>query len=225
MNFLLEFFEELDELVYISDPETYEIIYMNRLLRESLGYTHEKEYLGKKCHQVLQGIESPCSFCTNVALEPGQVLSWTHKNPVLNKRYLIKDSMFEHEGRKYRIEIAIDIDGEVVCKTPYYYARSESILSECLQQVFTTTDPEQSLEKVLAYIGKTFSCDRVYVFELNGSAVSNTYEWCAEGVSHQKDILQNMPVQSMQWMFDLMEEDQIVTISDLESIRGLHPAA
>ena len=37
MNFLLEFFEELDELVYISDPETYEIIYMNRLLRESLG--------------------------------------------------------------------------------------------------------------------------------------------------------------------------------------------
>ena len=42
MNFLLEFFEELDELVYISDQETYEIIYMNRLLRESLGYTHEK---------------------------------------------------------------------------------------------------------------------------------------------------------------------------------------
>ena len=35
MNFLLEFFEELDELVYISDQETYEIIYMNRLLGES----------------------------------------------------------------------------------------------------------------------------------------------------------------------------------------------
>ena len=225
MNFLLEFFEELDELVYISDQETYEIIYMNRLLRESLGYTHEKEYLGKKCHQVLQGIESPCFFCTNAALEPGQMISWTYKNPVLNKRYLIKDSMFEHEGRKYRIEIAIDIDGEVVRKTPYYYARIESILSKCFQQVFTTTDPEQSLEKVLAYIGKAFSCDRVYVFELNGSAVSNTYEWCAEGVSHQKDILQNIPVQSVQWMFDLMEEGQIVTISDLESIRVPHPAA
>ena len=225
MNFLLEFFEELDELVYISDPETYEILYMNRLLRESLGYTHEKEYLGKKCHQVLQGIESPCFFCTNAALEPGQMISWTYKNPVLNKRYLIKDSMFEHEGRKYRIEIAIDIDGEVVRKTPYYYARIESILSKCFQQVFTTTDPEQSLEKVLAYIGKAFSCDRVYVFELNGSAVSNTYEWCAEGVSHQKDILQNIPVQSVQWMFDLMEEEQIVTISDLESIRVPHPAA
>ena len=153
------------------------------------------------------------------------MISWTYKNPVLNKRYLIKDSMFEHEGRKYRIEIAIDIDGEVVRKTPYYYARIESILSKCFQQVFTTTDPEQSLEKVLAYIGKAFSCDRVYVFELNGSAVSNTYEWCAEGVSHQKDILQNIPVQSVQWMFDLMEEGQIVTISDLESIRVPHPAA
>ncbi len=48
MSFCMEFFEELDELVYISDPVTYEIVYMNKLLRESLGYEEEKEYVGRK---------------------------------------------------------------------------------------------------------------------------------------------------------------------------------
>lgn len=56
-----------------------------------------------------------------------------HINPVMNKRFLIKDSVFYYDDRKYRIEIAIDVDSEVVCQTPYYYARSESILNGCLQ--------------------------------------------------------------------------------------------
>lgn len=32
----------------MSDPVTYEIVYMNKLLRESLGYEEEKEYVGRK---------------------------------------------------------------------------------------------------------------------------------------------------------------------------------
>lgn len=34
MEFFLDFFEELDEMVYISDLETHELQYMNRCLRQ-----------------------------------------------------------------------------------------------------------------------------------------------------------------------------------------------
>ncbi len=114
MEYCSSFFEELDELVYISDLSTHELIYMNRRLRQSLGYGDSNAYEGKKCYEVLQGRNSPCSFCTNSALKEEKFLSWTHKNPVLNKRYLIKDTMQMTEGRRCRIEIAIDIDSEVV---------------------------------------------------------------------------------------------------------------
>lgn len=207
----------------MSDPVTYEIVYMNKLLRESLGYEEEKEYVGRKCYEVLQGYNQPCSFCTNPVLEPGKFISWTHKNPVLNKRFMIKDTLMDYLDHRYRVEIAIDVDSEVVCNTSYYYARSESILNDCLQQIFSTTDPEWSLNKVLSYIGKTFFCDRAYIFEFGDRFANNTYEWCASNVSPQKDILQNVPFTSFDWWLDLFQENDIVTIQDLEEIRTKHP--
>jgi diguanylate cyclase (GGDEF)-like protein len=223
MSLWMDFFEEMDELVYISDPVTYEIHYMNKLLRESLGYQEAKEYVGKKCYEVLQGYKQPCSFCTNPILEPGKFISWTYKNPVLNKRFMIKDTLMEYLGHRYRVEIAIDIDSEVACNTPYYYARSESILNDCLQQIFSTTDPEWSLNKVLSYLGKTFACDRAFIFEFGEKAANNTYEWCSADVPPQKEILQNLSFSSIDWWLDLFQENEVVTIQNLEDIRTEHP--
>ena len=223
LNFLVTFFEGMDEMVYISDMENNEIIYMNRVLREALGYFSEKEYKYKKCYEVLQGLEDPCCFCNNDSLEPGKFCSWIHKNPVLDKRFLIKDSEFEHGGRKYRVEIAINIGSEMVENKTYYYARSERFLNECLQQVFSTMNPEESLRMVLDYIGKTFQCDRVYIFEFSDSAANNTYEWCRDGVVPQKDILQDVPLSDIQGWIDLFREKDAVIIPDLEAIRTESP--
>ena len=68
INFLSAIFEEMDEMVYIADMDSHEIVYMNRQLRESLGYFSEQEYAHKKCYKVLQGGDVPCSFCNNAAL-------------------------------------------------------------------------------------------------------------------------------------------------------------
>lgn len=93
MENVWELFEELDEMVYVSDPETHELVYMNRHLREALGYGSHEEYRGKPCHQILQGSPVPCSFCNSQQLRPGTFVSWTHKNPVLHKCFLVKDSL------------------------------------------------------------------------------------------------------------------------------------
>ncbi len=223
MNMLFEFLETLDELVYISDIQTYDVIYMNKKLRDSLGGAFHKEYMEEKCYRVLQGYSSPCPFCTNSLLRKGKIVSWTHKNPVLDKRYLVKDSMLMYEGRQCRIEMAIDVDTEVENTKSYYYARSESILNECLQQVFSTTSPEEAIERVITYLGKTFLCDRAYVFEQEGNIVNNTYEWCAPGVSRQKNILQNLSASIFSDWDKKFKEGKMVNIWDLEEIRDKDP--
>ena len=142
---------------------------------------------------------------------------------MLNQRFLIKDSLVEMGGRRYRVEIAINLDSETTCGTPYYYARSETILNECLQQMFTSADPEESAKRLLAYIGQTFSCERAYIFELHGEITDNTYEWCAEGVTPQMDVLQNVPAPALDWWYRSFDNSQIIIIPDLEQIRQEYP--
>ena len=225
MSALLDFFEELDELVYVSDTKTHELMYMNRQLRQSLGFAGHSAYAGKKCYQVLQGAAAPCPFCNNSALEEGKFLSWMHKNPVLGKRYLIKDTALSVGGRLCRMEMAIDIDGAADV-APCYYTRSEALLNECLQKIFTAANPEEGLDLVLEYLGNTFSCDRVYIFETSADdSTDNTYEWCREGVTPQREILQKVPLSSIDWWMDLFGKNKVVVIRDVEEIRTRYPVA
>lgn len=217
-----EFFENLDEMVYVSDIKTHELIYMNKHLRDSLGYG--PEYKGKKCYDVLQGADHPCPFCTNCQLQAGQFVTWTYKNPIMNKRVLLKDTLVHVDGHDYRMELAIDADSEIACKTPYYYARSETILNECIQQIFSTAIAGESIQKMLSYVGKTFLCDRTYIFEISDhGTVSNTYEWCAEHVTPQKDHCQNVSLSSIDSWFSLFTQNKVTVISDPEEIRAKYP--
>lgn len=225
MDSLIKFFEELDEMVYVSDIKTYELVYMNKKLRESLDFHKQEDYLGKKCYEVLQGEFYPCHFCTNPDLKEHHFISWIHNNPVLKKKFLIKDSIVKFEGRDCRIEIAIDMETQDKYRTEYYHTRTETLLNECMKQFFIAADPEEALNKVLQYIGNTFGCDRVYVFEFDQDTANNTYEWCAKGADPQKDILQDIPLDSIDWWIELFQNNDLVMIYDLESIREKYPIA
>lgn len=225
MENIFDFFEKMDEFVYVSDPGDYGLLYMNKKLRDSLGFISESIYKGKKCYEVLQGSRRPCDFCTNSRLRQGKFVSWIHRNPIFDKRFLIKDSKITYGGKEYRIEIAIDIDSEMICESPYYHAGRENVLSECLQQVFITMDPEESINHMLEYIGNTFLCDRTYLFEIAGEFSSNTYEWCSKGIIPQKDILQKISKSNLDWWIQLFQENKLVTINDLEEIRLTYPAS
>ncbi len=226
IEFLASLFEDLDEMVYISDSNTYEMIYMNRILRESLGYSNHQEYLHKKCHLVLQGISHPCLFCNQKELRKGTLTKWIHRNPLLNRQFLIFDSLFTDTGHQYRIEIAKSIEPlNSKENSPYLYSRTETILSECLQCVFSSTDPEESLHEVIRFLGERFQCDRAYVFEIKKSMVHNTYEWCKEGVFPQQAILQNVPVSELSWWIERFKKKETVIIHDLEEIRLTYPSS
>lgn len=55
----------MDERVAMSDPDTYNLVYLNKALRHDLGLTEDEDITGKKCYEVLEGAKSPCEFCTN----------------------------------------------------------------------------------------------------------------------------------------------------------------
>ena len=110
---LEEILNNLDGLVYVSDMQTYETVFVNQYGKNLWG-----DFTGKRCWQNLQsGQTGPCSFCTNALLlrpdgSPAGVHVWEWKNTVTNRWYECRDSAIRWpDGRLVRLEVATDITG------------------------------------------------------------------------------------------------------------------
>ena len=105
---LLSIFDSINEIIHVTDPKTYEIIYANKALQDSFG----KSLVGGICYRELQGLESPCSFCTNeiILKQKGKSYQWEYHNPVLDRNFIITDRIIKWpDGRDVRFEIGVDI--------------------------------------------------------------------------------------------------------------------
>ncbi len=105
---LLSIFNNIDEAIYIADPQTYEILYANRAIERDFGYV-----TGKKCHAVFQGLEQPCPFCTNDIIlgeQKGKSYIWEFQNRKTKRWYRCIDKAIAWpDDRTVRCEMAIDI--------------------------------------------------------------------------------------------------------------------
>ena len=83
-----DFFENMDELVYVADMDTYDMVYMNRRAMTQYALTSPEQYQNRKCYELLQSCSSPCAMCTNSKLCPGEFFEWSHcKKSLYPERY------------------------------------------------------------------------------------------------------------------------------------------
>ncbi len=219
------FFENMNELVYVADVDTYEFIYMNKKALSICGLTSLEQTRGKKCYEVLQNASAPCEICNNRELVPGQFKEWRYYNPVYNRHTLVKDTLIELDGRRLRIEIAIDISADTKQNEIIRdYQNKEALINEALRTAMLASDPETSLKIAIEYLGKALGGERVYIFEKNAQGGDdNTYEWVANGVSPQKDNLQNVPPEVCEGWYRAFADDKCVVIDDTEDVRTKNP--
>ena len=83
MNMHEKILDNLQELVYIADMETYELLYCNRALAEEF---HIPQRLHGKCYEILQGRRDPCPFCTNGKLSQDGCYVWKFYNQLVGRR-------------------------------------------------------------------------------------------------------------------------------------------
>ncbi len=105
----------VDATVYVCDPATKRLIYMNEYLREMLAGRgiHTQDGL---CHETLQGNSEPCSFCPQKHLfdQDGNPnfapIRWEIHNSILNRDFLVTDRLVTwHDGRLLHMEVGTDI--------------------------------------------------------------------------------------------------------------------
>lgn len=102
---------------------------------------------------------------------------------------------------------------------PVHQSTEHQIL-RLTRMLMTASDYEASVNRVLREIGQFLSCDRVYIFEKQGNRISNTFEWCREGVTSEMGELQDLNYEEYVGVWDrYLRTNSSVVIPDIEAIR------
>ncbi|MBL7003286.1 MAG: GAF domain-containing protein [Gammaproteobacteria bacterium] len=107
------------------------------------------------------------------------------------------------EYLQYRIEIEKVISSIAVLLNGSHSEEKDKIIS-------------QALEKV----GKVARADRSYLFILkdNGLTMDNTHEWCASGITPERDNLQDLKVADFKFFINGLKQNQIVHILNVDDL-------
>ena len=103
----------VDAVIYVCDPATKRLIYMNNYL---LDLVDREDALGGICYELLHGNTEPCDFCPQKHLfdaegnPTSEPYHWEFHNELMDKDFLITDRMVTwHDGRVLHMEVATDV--------------------------------------------------------------------------------------------------------------------
>lgn len=221
MKKIWEFFDTMGELVYVSDMDSYNLVYMNQKALQTYGFHSLEEIEHLKCYEVLQNCSFPCSMCNSRELRQGYFKEGWYYNPILKRRVMFKNTVIEEDGKKYRMELDFDAGNQEQRDS---MMNMEAIINSGLRIALQQETPSQTLEVLLEYMGKALGGERTYIFERNEAGCDdNTYEWTASGVVSEKDNLQNVPAEVCANWYRNFQIGRHIVIKRLEDIRESDP--
>lgn len=214
---------EISELVYVSDLETHELLFVNQTGCQTL---HLENYKHKKCYEILQGKTSPCEFCTNDRLCDDNFYTWEFTNPSIGRHFLLKDKIIQWHGKTARMEIAFDITERELQKQELKNMLDvQTLITNCVRMLYAVDDLDQTINAVLTQIGEFLVSDRAYVFEIKDELMNNTHEWTAPGISPQLEKLQQLDLSLISDWLPFFEKNDCIIIDDVEQLQKTNPAA
>jgi len=96
----------------------------------------------------------------------------------------------------------------------------EKTISTISSQFVNPQSIDDAINYSLRKMGILSHSSRSYLFRFNedNTTMSNTHEWCAEGVTPQIEELQNLPTEVFPWSINKLKNGEILNIDDVENL-------
>jgi len=164
---LLSMFDSVDEVIYVADSDTYELLYFNNAFK-----SRWKGKIGDKCYKVIQDRTSPCLFCSNKHIfgkNIGKTHIWEFRNKINQHWYRCIDKAIKWpDGRMVRYEMAIDINeskkAEEALKESEEKYRN---LVESLVEGIASVDENENFTFVNQATCKIFGYSKIDLLQMN----------------------------------------------------------
>ncbi|MEG1106159.1 MAG: bifunctional diguanylate cyclase/phosphodiesterase [Eubacterium sp.] len=97
---------------------------------------------------------------------------------------------------------------------------SKNGIKDMFETLYHFGNSVEAIHSVLTLMAKYFSFERAYIFETSkdGKTTSNTFEWCAEGVTSEIDMLQNVPIEAATTANESFKKTGIFVLESLEQL-------
>lgn len=218
---IISIFEESPDIVYIVDMAKKEVRYLNKEGRRVFGFSSPEEVVGRKCYEALRGFRDVCSDCKIPKSHLYQYHVWTTTNPITKNYYSVRQTVFEDDGRYYQLSICVYQGYEKYqLRTMVQMMAVERIINAAEEKALECDHSEVAINTLLQYLGDNLESDRVYIFEeAPDGTCSNTYEWCADGVTAEINNLQNLPNSVLRMWYDEFDKNKNILIRDMEEYK------
>lgn len=172
---MFDLMDAISELIYITDLDNYELLYMNTAGKKKFGIDKIDNL---KCYKTLQGRDAPCEFCTNSILKEDDFYTWEITNEVVNRHYLLKDKIIDWEGKRARLEVAFDTTVQERQKVNLQNKLdNDSALLVCQKILTEYEELPEALNKVLTIVGTLLKPDSACICDIKEGKVQTAYVW------------------------------------------------
>lgn len=219
-------FDHTDRLIYIADPETYDLLYVNsRLLR----YCHlpaDYQYAGQKCHQLFNGTASPCPSCPKDNLRRDRFHFRTYHSPRTSKDYQIWSTLISWNNRSCIFADAIDVEHMMTVRAASTLSEQADIsVNDITSIAIQEEDPNVGILRMMEKLGHALDATHIVLMEeeADGFHLSCTYEWHAENASPLKGKLQHALLFEVQAFYHAFRCDSVLLVGNAAAYHERHP--
>lgn len=201
-----------DSCIYVIDQDSFELLYLSQKAKK----LKPNVQLGESCYQAIFGKDNICDFCP--LLNGGSGLL---KLPECGTQAALHASAMKWLGNDaYLLSLRTDSDAITAPEGNTSTVLTEKNLADCLQWLTSSVYQEDAIEYVLRIVQNYYQSDRVYLIEVDvkHNTANNTYEICAEGVAPQKDILQDLPLETMSFWMEQFAVRGYIKIDNVEEL-------
>lgn len=216
----------IPDLVSIHDPD------MNILYSNWHGFgavAKEKRVLNTKCYKTYRGYDDICPDClAKTVLETGEAVHEDVEMPDGTWKQVSVATVLDNNNKvEFFVEwVACITDRKRMEESLEYRLGLEERISAASNRFINSVPEEfdQAVHDTLASIGEFVGAGRAYIFQFHNyqRLMSNTYEWCAPGVTPQIDNIQDFPTDKLPWFMLKLRGREVVHIP---RVRKLPPEA
>ena len=97
-----------------------------------------------------------------------------------------------------------------------------TILNKCIAELISGEDEDAAISNLLRIISGYFDGDRSYIVQIDEkrNVCTNTYEYAMNGVTAEKDNLQEVPMEMLDIWMDSFRKNGLYYIPDIEEEQG-----
>lgn len=217
--------DAMPESIVVSDPKTYELLYLNQIARRDTKIGPEEPLTGKYCYEVLEGKDAPCGDCPNLMLRRDRVYAATHLSGRTEENLLIRSLLIPWEGRSLRFTIAFHLSEYMnTLAKDHELIYQEARANEAISVGMAEENPDRGIEKIIECISQNLKPERFLIFEeRDDNTVSATYEWTAPGVMPLQDDLQSLSRTGVGALYRAFALYHVVLVSDIAAFKKENP--